>query len=188
MNKNITVENLVALWDADKTKDHTNFKTQIKTEKYVNYQDKISFAEALFQGACMKDGVIKIDSPLKYCLYVVGMFDLYTNVKIANPDSDIDPGSAANMMWAQFNAINSRGLVEYILALIPAKELEEMNTVIDMVTNDHMANEYEPHAYVSGLLDRITAILSIASESFKDVDLNNVNDLITLVNTKDVNE
>lgn len=166
MDKNITVENLVKLYDEDKTADKKNFYSQLKIETYIPYERKIAIAEAIFNaGFDVTEEKSKINSPKKYFFYCLGVINAYTNINVTlASDEDIDPIILANLMYAEFNAMNSRGLFEIIFSKIQEKELTEFNTVLDMVSNDYIENNYSFHGYVDNLINSIARLLDLLSE------------------------
>ena len=180
MDKNITVENLVKLYDEDKTADKKNFYSQLKVEKYVPFLQKAEIAKKIVESTCLNDnGYIELNSPLKYMLYCRTVVDVYTNIKLSNKvEDELDDNAIGLLMVAEFDALNSRGLFETIFNKIPEKELNEFNTVMDMATNDIMANKYEPHAYFGNLVDRIANVINFIANVPDDVDTEAINEQI----------
>ena len=170
MDKNITVENLVKLYDNDKSADKKNFYSQLKVEDYVSYAIKIEIARKIYETTCMRDGDIVMNSPMKYLLYCRSIVSLYTNIKFADNVDGADDESLGLMMLTEFDALNSRGLFEKIFAKIPEKELVEFNTVLDMVSNDAMTNKYEPHAYFSDLINKLSNVISVIANNTENLD------------------
>ena len=166
MDKNITVENLVKLYDEDKTADKKNFYSQLKIESYIPYERKIAIAQAIFNaGLDETEEGFKFNSPKKYFFYCLGVINAYTNINVTlTSNENIDPIALANLMYAEFNAINSRGLFEIIFSKIQEKELTEFNTVLDMVSNDFIENNYSFHGYVDNLINNIGRILDLLSD------------------------
>jgi len=183
MDKNITVENLVKLYDDDKTADKKNFYSQIKIEAYIPYLTKVEVARRIVEATCLKDGRIVMDSPSKYLLYCRSIISLYTNIKLAEKaDDNEDMETLGLMMVNEFDALNSRGLFEGIFAKIPERELAEFNTVLDMVSNDVMTNKYEPHAYVNDVLTRLADILSAFTDVAENLDVKEIASALEGVN------
>lgn len=183
MDKNITVENLVKLFDNDKTADKKNFYSQIKIEAYIPYLTKVEVARRIVEATCLKEGRIVMDSASKYLLYCRSIISLYTNIKLAEKaDENEDMETLGLMMLNEFDALNSRGLFEGIFAKIPEKELAEFNTVLDMVSNDIMTNKYEPHAYVDEVLSNLMSVLSTLSDVVDKLNAEEVEKAIAKVN------
>ena len=111
MNKNITLENVIKLYDEDKSADKKNFFSQIKVEDYIPYLTKVEIANRIVEATCVKDGFVKMDSPTKYMIYCRSIIDLYTNIKFAEKaDENEDDNTLGLLMVAEFDALNSRGL------------------------------------------------------------------------------
>lgn len=168
MDKNITVENLVDLFDADKTANKESFFSQLKVENYIPYEQKIAIAEAIFNaGLEVNEEKSRINSPQRYFFYCLGILNAYTNIAVSLASKEDDnPAVFALQMCAEFNALNSRGLFELIFSKIPEKELEEFNTIIDMVTNDYFENNFAFHGYMDNLLNSITKLISLLPELY----------------------
>ena len=183
MNKNITLENVIKLYDEDKSADKKNFFSQIKVEDYIPYLTKVEIANRIVEATCVKDGFVKMDSPTKYMIYCRSIIDLYTNIKFAEKaDENEDDNTLGLLMVAEFDALNSRGLFEKIFSKISDKELTEFNTVLDMVSGDLMTNKYEPHSYFNDLLSRLSDVLTTFSNTFDKVDIDNLSKIIEVVN------
>ena len=166
MDKNITVENLVKLYDEDKSADKKNFNAQLKVEKYIPYERKVAIAEAVFNaGRDNVDGKEIFNSTRKYFFYCLAVINTYTNIKVTlGGNDDEDPIIIANLMYAEFNEMNSRALFELIFKLIPEKELNEFNTILDMITNDYIENNLSVHGYIDNLINSLINVATIISK------------------------
>lgn len=171
----ITVSEFIELYESDKTKEKMNVEKILKIVPYINYEVKIALAENIISHANINSetGEVMLNSPLRFLFYVFTVINKYTNVKMGASD-----------MFGDFNALNSRGLIEFLMKKIPEKELNELTTVIDMVADDLIANKYEPHAYIrdlvhdfssisvnylSPILDTLTGILSNTDDEATEV-------------------
>lgn len=171
MDKNITVENLVKLYNEDKTADKKNFYSQLKIGEYIPYMQKVEIARKIFEATCMVDGRVVLDSPIRYLMYCRTIVDLYTNIKFTEKNPEIENDDMLGVvMMAEFDALNSLGLFEVIFAKIPEREINEFNTILDMVSNDAMTNKAGVYGFFSDMVDRLTAVVNALAEITKDAN------------------
>ena len=160
MNKDFNVKSFVEeyekqMTDADKTKFLRN---KLKTEKYMPYADKLTFAENIVTHSSYamvkEDGVLKktdriaLNSPMRYILFVMTVVDKYTNIEV----------NFKNIM-PDFDALNFNSLIEVIFEKIGSKETAEFNTVVEMVLNEFMANKYQFKNYMADTLLKVSGIV-----------------------------
>lgn len=162
MDKNCTVKDFVVKYekltnDTDKTKF---FKTELKVETYLSYADKLTVAENIVKnssyaivkkddGELIKTNKIKINSPIRYVLFAMTVIDKYTNIAVNFKDVITD-----------FDCLNKNSLLEIIFKKIGEKEIGEFNTVLDMVLDDFMTNEYEFKNYISDVMLKIDGMIT----------------------------
>lgn len=130
-------------------------KAAIKVKPYVGYGAKVFLANTIINTTCLKDGRVHIDSCKKYLLYVFSLIDTYTNIEV----------DSKNWML-QYDRLDSLGLIEPILALIPEKEIVTFKTILDMKLDDLMTNRYGIHAYIEEQMDRFSAIAPEIGNAF----------------------
>lgn len=130
-------------------------KSAIKVKPYVGYGAKVFLANTIINTTCLKDGRVHIDSCKKYLLYVFSLIDTYTNIEV----------DSKNWML-QYDRLDSLGLIEPILALIPEKEIVTFKTILDMKLDDLMTNRYGVHAYIDEQMDRFNNIASEIGKAF----------------------
>ena len=158
MEKNYNVKEFVDKYvrridDSDRAKF---IKTNLKVDTYMPYAEKVACAERIVKttsyaiikdensGEMKKTNRIKINSPMRYILFVMNIVNEYTNISV----------NFANIM-PEFDALNKNGLIEVITDKIGEREMAEFNTVVDMILNDFMTNEYEFKNFVSEQLSNI---------------------------------
>ena len=130
-------------------------KVAIKVKPYISYTAKVVLADSIVKTSCLKDGRVHIDSCKKYLLYVYTLIDAYTNIEINQKE------------WIfQYDRLDSLGLIESILALIPERERVTFKTILDMKQDDLMTNKYGTHAFVEEQVNRVTAIAPELSKAF----------------------
>lgn len=130
-------------------------KTAIKVKPYIGYGTKVFLANTIINTTCLKNGRVYIDSCKKYLLYVFSLIDTYTNIEI----------DSKNWMF-QYDRLDSLGLIEPILALIPEKEVITFKTILDMKLDDLMTNRYGVHAYIDEQMDRFNNIAPEIGKAF----------------------
>lgn len=160
MNKDFNVKSFVEKYEKQLSDVEKNsyLKNNLKVEKYLSYSDKVLLAERIVNGSSYaivkEDGVlnktdkIKINSPMRYILFVMTIIDKYTNITVNFND-----------VMPEFDYLNKNGLFEIIFNKIGDREIGEFNTVVEMVLDDFMANKYEFKNYVSEILSKFHALM-----------------------------
>lgn len=148
-------------------------KAVIKVKPYASYGVKIFLADTIIKTSCLKDGKVHIDSCKKYMLYLFALIDTYTNIEINQKE------------WTfEYDRLDSLGLIESILGLIPEKEIATFKTILDMKMDDLMTNRYGTHAFVEEQMDRLSAITSELNKAFAPL----MDKLIEKIDTIDENK
>ena len=159
MNKDFSVKDFVKEYEKQLTEvDKDKFvKNHLKAEKYLLYEDKIKLAENIVKsssyaianedGALRKTDVIAFNSPMRYILFVMTIVDKYTNIRVNFQD-----------VMPEFNALNFDGLIEVIFKKIGDKEINEFNTILDMVLDDFTVNKYQFRNYISETISKISGL------------------------------
>lgn len=184
MKKDFNIKNFVEEYEKQVSDDdRTRFlKTKLKTEKYLPYSDKAMLAEHIVKsssyaivknendGKLQKTNRIKINSPMRYVLFVMTIIDKYTNLEVNFND-----------VMPEFDYLNRNNLFEVIFNKIGDKEIGEFNTVVDMVLNDFMTNEYEFKNFVSemvskanGIVQQISPIINNITDKFETLSDNDL--------------
>ena len=160
MNKDFKVKSFVEEYEkCSNNDDKAKFlKSNLKTEKYISYADKLTLAENIINHSSYamvrEDGVLKqtdriaLNSPMRYILFVMTIVDKYTNIEV----------DFKNIM-PDFDALNFNGLIEVVFEKVGDKETAEFNTVVDMVLNDFMANKYQFRNYISDTFSRFSGLV-----------------------------
>lgn len=194
MNKEFKVKEFAEKYgkNSDALKD-TFLKNNLKTEKYIGYSLKMDAAKRIVESTSLamepviKDGKIakkengepeyqrknriKIDSNMRYILYVYTIIQMYTNI-------DIDGGK----MLDEFDVLNKAGLIEAIFSKIPEKEIKEFSTVLQMTYDDFIQNNCNAQAFVSNQVQRFTEFLGLVLQpiidKFSDLDQDEMSELV----------
>mgnify|MGYP003293055073 CR=1 FL=1 len=132
MNKDFNVKSFVEEYEkCSNNDDKAKFlKSNLKTEKYMPYADKLTRAENIVKSSSYamikEDGKLKqtdriaLNSPMRYILFVMTVVDKYTNIEVN-----------FNNIMPDFDALNFNSLIEIIFEKIGDKETAEFNTVVD---------------------------------------------------------
>ena len=160
-SKTYTVQEFVEKYD-NRTSEELKQRLleTIQVKEYVPYVTKRLFAKTILNRAFYRDGKIHRDSLMKQMLYVQALILMYTNIKID-----------AEHLIDDYDSLDSRHIIGYILSRIPESELLMFEGMIQMMFEDAQFNEYEPHAYVT---NQLTKFYPMISEK-----LNNLMDAIT---------
>ena len=185
MKKDFDVKSFVEEFEKQLTvaEKDSYLKSKLKVEKYLPYSDKLIVAENIVKSSSYamvkEDGVLKktdrieVNSPMRYILFVMTVINKYTNITVNF--SDVIP---------EFDYLNKNNLFEIIFGKIGDKEINEFNTVVEMVLDDFIANKYEFKNYISEMLLKANGIVQQISplvdniankiETLSDKDLEKV--------------
>ena len=153
--------------ESDKTKF---LKTKLKVENYLPYSEKLITAELIVKnssyaivknensGEMRMTNRIKINSPMRYILFVMNVVNKYTNLEVNFKD-----------VLPEYDALNKNNLIEIIFDKVGDKEVGEFNTVVDMILNDFMTNEYEFKNFVSEKLSQANEIIKKATPHLDNI-------------------
>ena len=140
----MTVSDFIKIYDEDMSKNKIAAKSSLTIKPYISYSEKVNTMNALVTTVNMNEDIVQVNSPVEYVLYVKTIINMYTNINVST-DNGFD----------DFDALNSRGLIEFIFNLIPEKEIKEFDRVLEMCRNDLMMNNYEIHSFINNLYYRI---------------------------------
>lgn len=157
MKKNYTIKDFTDEYESKiSAQDKETFlKTKLKVEKYMPYSDKLTVADNIIksssyalakneEGKLYKTDKISVNSPMRYILFVMTVVNKYTNLEVNFQD-----------VMPEFDCLNKNCLVEYIFNRIGDKEISEFNTVLEMVLNDFLTNEYQFKNYINDIVYKI---------------------------------
>lgn len=160
MNKDFDVKSFVKEYEKQLTDIEKNsfLKNKLKVEKYLPYSDKLIIAENIVKSssyAMVKEDEtlkrtdkIEINSPMRYILFVMTVVNKYTNITVNFGD-----------IMSEFDYLNKNNLIEVIFGKVGDKEINEFNTVVEMVLDDFMANKYEFKNYVSEIFSKFYVLM-----------------------------
>lgn len=129
--------------------------------KYVSYGVKVDSCHRIVSSSYYVDGeentkFLHINSPAAFMLFCLEIVSQYTSIVI-------DYSNVIN----SYDLLREDNVIETIFSFIPEYELHEYETVLEMVKDDVIKNEYEPHAYLRGLIDRFAKISGISLDGIQ---------------------
>ena len=177
MNKDFDVKKFVEEYEKQLNDSERNhfLKSKLKVENYLPYSEKLLVAEHIVKSSSYaivkedevlkKTDRIKINSPVRYILFVMEIVNKYTNIEVNFKD-----------VMPEFDYLNKNGLIEVIIDKIGAKETGEFNTVVEMVLDDFMTNEYEIKNWISEMLSKTYSLVEKCSPHIENI-INKLDDL-----------
>ena len=151
----------------------------IVVKPYIGYGTKLIYINKILDNSCYdKDKNIHVDSCKRYLLYVQALIMAYTNIKIDVSDAIAD-----------YDRLESSGLLETILGMIPEHELQYFDTMLQMKLDDLMTNNYDIHAYIDKKLkdfyphlgDSVSKFLGAAEEFLGKLDEKKIEQILKRV-------
>ena len=95
-------------------------------------------------------GHIKVNSSAEYLLLIRVFIEQYTYLKVETPG-----------FYEEYDELVKSGLFDLLIvgnenveSLIPRAEITEFKNLLNLKKNDLMTNQYEPHAFITGQVDR----------------------------------
>lgn len=107
-------------------------KEKVKYIEYTNFEVVCFYVDRIIANSMFdKNGDIKVDSCQKYLQYIFTLLSFYTNIDIH-----------AEQWILEFNKLRRYGLLEEIIKGIPETEVNTLDAVLEMKSNDAMTNYY----------------------------------------------
>lgn len=131
-------------------------KDNISITKYVPFVRKMTSAKKLARVTMIDDktGNVKVNTAMHYLFLIKTIIEEYTNLVSESP-------SFAD----EYDMLKQSGFLDRLIfevdkkaPLIDASDLEEFKMIVNMAKSDLLDNEYEPHAFISGQVDRFKAL------------------------------
>lgn len=183
------IETFLQVYKTKKTDDEKKQAVEsIMKNETIKYSDKVDRTGLIAQKSYhvmrsdvngVEHEVFEQNSAAKYMLYSLTLVDLYTTL-------DIDYKKSLE----QFELLNGE-VLDGIYSAIDSRELKEFQMLLDFACDDIMTNEYEPHAFVRGQVERfgslINAVLSPIMKSIDTAQLEEViKNAVETINTTNV--
>lgn len=165
IKENLEIKNYLPIFRKDVIATKIAEQTNFKHEKYITddgvEKDKLT-------------DYVYVNSFYAYLLFCRVVIQEYTNLEIDTEHFDLD-----------YDLLTQTGLLDLLMvgenSLIPYKDLLELKMIIDMKQKDIMTNNYEPHAYISKLINSF----SVISENTLMPFLSEIYEQITNANLQD---
>lgn len=125
--------------------------------EYIPYEDKIEFCKNIMR-ACMYDYTAKTpifnrNSAFEFIFYSCGLISSYTDIEFEE-----------NETLETFNMLDREGLLDEVLKAIPQKEMERLEMVRSMITQD----EYENNRSLVGIFDTLLSSFEVMANQIGD--------------------
>ncbi|MCR4717538.1 MAG: hypothetical protein K5656_10180 [Lachnospiraceae bacterium] len=150
---------VVAQYKTSKDKE-TFIKKRIKTQ-YVPYVEKLrealNIANASTHIEIDSKQVYKKDTPMMRFLSMNKLVSLYTDITFDNSN-----------VVGMYDALSKEGLMPLLLSSIPATEVSEFMSLVDMCVNDIYENERELSTIIENKLEEISLVVSQVFSTFEE--------------------
>ncbi len=128
---------------------------------YIPFNAKKACSESILQSSCVTTPSenqmdIKIDSCTKYISYIFTLIMVYTNLNIS--DIDISDG---------YDKLLTTGLSGIIMNKIPPKDKEEFDMVLQMVTEDFIANHCSTFSCIRTIMNQLLNSINAIEKTTK---------------------
>ena len=165
----ITIKNFIEEYNkltTDSQKERY-IKEKIIITKYVPFVRKMTRAKNLAKITMIDENTsnIRINSMTHYLFFIKTLIEEYTNLISESP-------SFAD----EYDMLKQSGFLDRLILkvdgkepLIDSAELDEFKQIVNMAKSDLLDNEYEPHAFISGQINRLKAIGEVAITPLVDV-------------------
>lgn len=117
------------------------------TKPYMHWLMKVAEAENIVQKSCYdKDGNFRLNSPLRYYLYIITIIKNYTDLEFTESE-----------MMSEFNLLEENGVDDMIVSM--TDDVARFTKVMQMTLDDHMENYRSLVGYVDGKKDALMTVL-----------------------------
>lgn len=151
-------------------------KEKVKYIEYTNFEVVCFYVDKIIANSMFdKKGDIKVDSCQKYLQYIFTLLAFYTNIDIH-----------AEQWILEFNKLRRYGLLEEIIKGIPETEVNTLDAVLEMKSNDAMTNYYNIQNWATKKLGEfypfiakgINEILEALSKNIAEFDENKIRQIL----------
>lgn len=117
------------------------------TKPYMNWLLKVGEAENIVQKSCYdKDGNFRLNSPLRYYIFIVTVIKNYTDLEFEDGD-----------MMHDFNLLEENGIDDMIVGMV--EDIARFTKVLQMTLDDHMENYRSLPSYFDSKKDALMTVL-----------------------------
>lgn len=124
----------------------------LKKDMYVPFIMKDALMSNIVKCTMLdkETGNIKVNSSAEYLLLIRVFIEQYTYLKVETPG-----------FFEEYDELVKSGLFDLLIVgnenvepLIPRAEITEFKNLLNLKKNDLMTNQYEPHAFITGQVDK----------------------------------
>ena len=155
MNKEYTVKEFVEKYvnlinDTAKAK-FLEYNLFIKN--YIPVNTKVVHADLIAKNTSFdKDSNFKVNSPARLILGNLECINLYTNITVDFKNMD-----------TEYDLLKTSGIYDYVIEILPEKDVAEFCTFIDLSCSDLERNYNSPHAYVSREVEKFGTLIGVSA-------------------------
>lgn len=126
-------------------------KDNITIKVYIPFLMKVTLADKLVKATILdKDGNINVKSDIAYLLFCRTIIEQYTDLQV---DTE--------RFYEEYDLLNSSGLLNEIMQMIPEKEIGEFKMIVDMKKEDLLFNQSTPKAFINQQVEKVSTILGV---------------------------
>jgi hypothetical protein len=124
-------------------------------KSYIPFTDKVNIANRIAKTTTHeydkngKEIGIKVNSTARYLLFTLNIIDLFTNI-------DIDFSNTTK----EYELLDENNLISQIIELLPADQIKEFQTLLNMAVDDILENELSTHSFISSQVTRFSSLIS----------------------------
>ena len=171
------IDTFLKLYSTKKTEEEkTAAIAQIMNNAHIGYADKVDRVGIIAKNSyhvkeAGADGVerevFRQNSAAKYMLYSLTLVDLYTTLEIDFKQS-----------LELFEKINGE-VLDMIIMSIDERERKEFQMLLDFACDDLLVNEYEPHAFIRGQVERFGSLFgTIIAPVIENIDVSKIEEVL----------
>lgn len=145
-------------------------KDTLEVKKYIPFVLKDALASTIVNATCFekiekKDldgnvtfentGRIKLNSVARRLLFYRCVIEQYTNLKVETEG-----------FHEEYDLLNSLGILDKIIQMIPKRELGEFSNIVDMKVEDTLSYYDSPQKFVSDQVERFGTLIGVTLNPF----------------------
>jgi hypothetical protein len=143
-------------------------RKNIKIRNYVPYAEKVYIARAMVEGTNLtEEGILKLDSPRQYLNQTYAQLQLYTDIEI-NESAWVE----------EYDQLSESGMLIEIKDLLPPKDLDEFDNIVEMVLEDLMCNQKNPWNLLGKFAEKLNGGMETLADTLNEIDLEKILDRI----------
>ena len=150
--------------------------SDIVVRHYAPFLQKKTMLEiALYKSIVEVNGVKYIDSAISYVNFITTVLLLYTNFNVVHKSIE---GTNERTSYDDYDDLQSRGLISYLMEVIGEHEIKELNVIQNMLRDDYNQANLSTQGFINnqigrvgGILDKVTGNgIEKLTEAFENLD------------------